>query len=532
MTFPRLFCADQRFSRVADTRSNSLWLRVARLSIGAVTFASITSSTLFGTLVDELNMDTPEPATTNTTEPATTNTSKPADAYSLKKRTTILQDPQSPHLQRAFSEVTWEPQRTAVIVCDVWDYHHCKNAVTRLDQMLPRMEEVLQKTRQAGSLIIHAPSDCMPYYANHPARERVASIPLKNLPDQIASWNCRLEKELSSLYPLDQSDGGEDDVPEEHKVWADKLTALGRNPNLPWKAQNPALSIDASKDYISDRGDEVWAILKHHQVQHVIMIGVHTNMCVLGRPFGLRQLKNNGMDVVLVRDLTDCMYNPKRWPYVDHYSGNDLMISYIEQTVCPTISSDQILGGKPIAFNEDQRDKTDLLPHEIFKTLPEDKNWEIAQWKTISREWFAEDVSRNKPARVDELWLRCSLRIPPSAFSTPVSLYHPRIRKAWLNGNELKQSKQPGKTDHFEIQSAYTFGNDDANVLVIALDVSNKSQIPTGKESQQSPLVFAEDQIHTLGGGWQQNRTPESKANNLPLPAKFALPPAVFYTLP
>jgi nicotinamidase-related amidase len=479
---------------------------------------------LLGTLAEEFNL--------NTTKPVTANTPAHADGYSLKKRTTIPQAQQSSQFQRTLSEVTWDPQRTAVIVCDVWDYHHCKNAVKRLDQMLPRMESVLEKTRRAGSVIIHAPSDCMPYYSNHPARDRVASIPLENLPNQIASWNCRLEKELSSLYPLDQSDGGEDDQPEEHKAWAGKLTALGRNPNLPWKAQNPALSIDATKDYISDRGDEVWAILKHHRIQHVIMIGVHTNMCVLGRPFGLRQLKNNGMDVVLVRDLTDCMYNPKRWPYVDHYSGNDLMISYIEQTVCPTISSDQILGGKPVVFSEDKREKLDLLPHEIFAKLPEDKNWEIVQWKTVAENWFGGDASKNQPAPTDELWLRCSLRVPPKTFNAPVSLYHPRIRKAWLNGNELERSKQPGKTDHFEIQSAYTFGNDDANVLVIALDVSNKSQMPVGKESQQNPLVISADQIQTLGGGWQQNRTPDSKDNNLPLPAKFALPPAVFYTLP
>ncbi|MFM2216130.1 MAG: hypothetical protein RL240_448 [Planctomycetota bacterium] len=529
MSFSRLFRADHCNSRVANTRNTNvwsiaLWRRLARESIGTVAVFTLATSTLLGTSAEEFNM--------NTTEPATANNPALADVYSLKKRTTVPQAQQSSTLQRTYSEVTWEPQRTAVIVCDVWDYHHCKNAVTRLDQMLPRMEAILQKTRQAGSLIIHSPSDCMPYYANHPARERVASIPLENLPDQIASWNCRLEKELSSNYPLDQSDGGEDDQPEEHKVWADKLTALGRNPNLPWKSQNPALSIDASKDYISDRGDEVWAILKHHRIQHVIMIGVHTNMCVLGRPFGLRQLKNNGMDVVLVRDLTDCMYNPKRWPYVDHYSGNDLMISYIEQTVCPTIASDQILDGKPVVFTEDKRDKMDLLPHEIFAKLPEDKNWAIVEWKSIAGDWFGENASNNKLASTDELWLRCSLRIPPSAFNAPVSLYHPRIRKAWLNGNELKQSNQQGKTNHLEIQSAYTFGNDDANVLVVALDVSNKSQIPVGKESQQSPLVFTENQIQTLGGSWQQNRTPDSKANNLPLPAKFALPPAVFYTLP
>ena len=33
--------------------------------------------------------------------------------------------------------------------------------------------------------------------------------------------------------------------------------------------------------------------------------GVHTNMCVLGRPFGLRQMARLGKNTALVRDMTD-----------------------------------------------------------------------------------------------------------------------------------------------------------------------------------------------------------------------------------
>ncbi len=31
----------------------------------------------------------------------------------------------------------WKPAETAVIVCDMWDLHHCKNAVDRAVQMAP-----------------------------------------------------------------------------------------------------------------------------------------------------------------------------------------------------------------------------------------------------------------------------------------------------------------------------------------------------------------------------------------------------------
>jgi hypothetical protein len=78
-------------------------------------------------------------------------------------------------------------------------------------------------------------------------------------------------------------------------------------------------------------------------------------MCVLGRPFGLRQLTRNGKRVVLVRDLTDTMYNPQRSPFVQHHSGTDLIVEHIEKFVCRTITSDQLLGGKPFRFSTDRR---------------------------------------------------------------------------------------------------------------------------------------------------------------------------------
>jgi hypothetical protein len=56
-----------------------------------------------------------------------------------------------------------------------------------------------------------------------------------------------------------------------------------------------------------------------------------------------------------VRDLTDVMYNHRSAPYVDHFTGGDMFTEYIERYLCPTITSDQVLGGKPFQFNEDKR---------------------------------------------------------------------------------------------------------------------------------------------------------------------------------
>ncbi|MFM2143704.1 MAG: hypothetical protein RLZZ476_2248, partial [Verrucomicrobiota bacterium] len=145
----------------------------------------------------------------------------------------------------------WLPSRTAIIVCDMWDLHHCKNAVVREGEMAPRMNEVLEKARAAGVLIIHAPSSCMKPYEGTPARDRALSAPAAvRQPDKIGDWCKQIPEEERAIYPIDQSDGGEDDDPAEHAKWAAELTAKGLNPRAPWTRQIDVLRIDQEKDAI------------------------------------------------------------------------------------------------------------------------------------------------------------------------------------------------------------------------------------------------------------------------------------------
>jgi nicotinamidase-related amidase len=253
-------------------------------------------------------------------------------------------------------DATWDPRQTAVIVCDMWDQHHCPNAVARVGEMAPRMNQVLGKARGLGVLIIHAPSSCMDAYKDHPARKRAQAAPkAANLPPQIGQWCYKIPAEEKVKYPIEQSDGLTDCdcTLEEQRAYDKKLMAMGRNPKAPWKRQIDVLKIH-DEDAISDSGVEIWNLLEQRGIKNVILVGVHTNMCVLGRPFGLRQMAKNGKNVVLMRDMTDTMYNPARKPQVSHFRGTELIIQYIEQVVCPTITSDQLLGGRPFQFKGDK----------------------------------------------------------------------------------------------------------------------------------------------------------------------------------
>jgi nicotinamidase-related amidase/type 1 glutamine amidotransferase len=269
----------------------------------------------------------------------------------------------------------WSPQATAVIVCDMWDSHHCVNAVRRVLEVAPRMDQFVRSLRAQGVAVIHAPSSCMAAYENHPGRLRAQTTPMsKNLPSDIGNWCDRIPSEEAAAYPVDQSEGGEDDDLLDHQQWALRLKSIGRNPKSPWLRQCDAIHIDDKLDYISDSGQEIWSILENKQIQNVMLVGVHTNMCVLGRPFGLRQMASNGKKVVLVRDLTDTMYDPNAWPYVSHFTGTDLIVQHIERFVCPTIASNQIIGGNEFRFQSDRRPRLAILmaedEYKTEETLP------------------------------------------------------------------------------------------------------------------------------------------------------------------
>ena len=235
----------------------------------------------------------------------------------------------------------WNADETAIIICDMWDKHWCKSATDRVGEMATYMNQVIGLAREQGVFIIHAPSDVTDYYEDHPARKRAINAPASSqLPPEIKSWCTWIDEDESVVYPIDQSDGGCDcgDC-DSYRAWKKQIGTIDIRP----------------EDAISSSGEEIWNLMEARGIENVILLGVHTNMCVLGRPFGLRNMARYGKNVVLMRDLTDTMYNPERWPYVNHFTGTDLIVEHIEKYICSTITSTVFTHKPPFRFADDQR---------------------------------------------------------------------------------------------------------------------------------------------------------------------------------
>ena len=218
-----------------------------------------------------------------------------------------------------------DPSKCAVVICDMWDNHWCPSAARRCDVLAKQAAPVIAEIRNRGMTIVHCPSDCMGFYADHAARKRTLALPPAELP--------KLRDVSNPPLPIDDSDGGCDDLPQPKTYRA-------------WKRQHAAIEIDAEKDFITDNGKDLFAVMKSKGLDTVIVMGVHTNMCVLNRSFAIKQLRKWDVPCYLVRDFTDAMYNPRMPPKVSHADGTHLVIEYIEKNWCPSILSKDLIAGK------------------------------------------------------------------------------------------------------------------------------------------------------------------------------------------
>lgn len=245
----------------------------------------------------------------------------------------------------------WNPMETAIVISDMWDKHWCDSATSRTAELAPAMNNLLTIARNKGVIIVHAPSDCMDYYKDHPARKAISNYYDKEIA-KLANGD-KLPSEKGAVWPIDQSDEG---CENEECI-----------PRRVWTRQTHLLTI-TDDDLISDSGTEIGAYFKEKNIKNVILMGVHTNMCIINRTFGLRAMRKMGMNVVLMRDLTDLMYNPKMYPYTTHFGGLNLIIEYIEKYISPSITSTDFTGKPPFVF-DGMKNQTDAVLNDRSRNI-------------------------------------------------------------------------------------------------------------------------------------------------------------------
>lgn len=183
-----------------------------------------------------------------------------------------------------------DPSRVGVIAVDVWNYHWCKTATMRVDALVPRINRALEAARSLGMTVLLCPSDVVDNYVGFPQREAVLAMPKIEVPT-VVPVTC----------PPAPDAGG---------------CACGRERcgvNYGWDGMHPGLRI-GDDDLMPDTQAEVYAICRQRGLTHLIYVGFHTQVCLLGKPMGLKAMKSAGLRCLLARDLTDAHpgYDPER----------------------------------------------------------------------------------------------------------------------------------------------------------------------------------------------------------------------------
>ena len=254
-------------------------------------------------------------------------------AWQVQLRDQVKQDDGSFKAERKSAH--WNPKKTAVIIVDMWNDHHCVSAANRVAEMAPHMNRVVKAARAKGILIIHAPSGCDDHYQGQRARENAKRAP-EAAADVSFKWNHFNPDHEGPLAAKLEAAGCSCDTPE----------PCGPDRRV-WESQIKTIEI-AKNDAVTSKGQEIHNLLESRGIKNVIIMGVHTNRCVLGRPFGIRQMVYQKRNVALCRDLTDSYHrDPGR-----HFEGLAKIIEHVEQYWCPTITSESITGEAPFRFKQ------------------------------------------------------------------------------------------------------------------------------------------------------------------------------------
>lgn len=123
-----------------------------------------------------------------------------------------------------------EVHRPALLISDMWDRHWSAGATARVEELAPKIDRFAAAWRAAGGIVIHAPSDTMDFYADHPARLRALDLS----PEPPVSGPFSFPP-----LPIDAVDGGSDTCEDVDEV----------NRQV-WTRQHAAIAIDPERDYL------------------------------------------------------------------------------------------------------------------------------------------------------------------------------------------------------------------------------------------------------------------------------------------
>ena len=214
-----------------------------------------------------------------------------------------------------------DPAKVAVFAIDCWGYHWCRTWRNRASSLMPRFNYSFDAARQLGMTFLFSPTNAMRDMNDLPQRKNTLALPDQPLP-ALANLEDRYPGALR--FGMCECGLGDD-------------CHYTNNVNN----QHPDLRMQGD-EYLALTQQEAFNVLKHRNITHIIYTGFATNMCLWGKPTGMKYMRQFGFRCMVARDLTEAItryaeesFNPTQ--------GTLEVLELIERELAPTISMEDTL---------------------------------------------------------------------------------------------------------------------------------------------------------------------------------------------
>lgn len=214
-----------------------------------------------------------------------------------------------------------DPQKVAIFAIDCWHWHWCRTWRSRAGSLIPRFNYSFDSARKLGMTIVFSPTNSMRDMNELPQRQATLALPdyplpaLANLPDPYPGairWGmCECGLGEACFYNNNNNN------------------------------QHPDLKMEAD-EFIALTQQEAYNVLKERGITHIIYSGFATNMCMWGKPTGMKYMRQFGFKCCFARDMTEAItgyleesFNPTR--------GTMEVIAAVERDLAPSIDMEQTL---------------------------------------------------------------------------------------------------------------------------------------------------------------------------------------------
>ena len=172
--------------------------------------------------------------------------------------------------------------QTALVLVDVWNAHFIESWLERAAQVTREaVAPVLQKAREIGVTVVHAPSPGVAEQFAQLKRHRPPE------PQPAPAWPPPEFRHREGAYaayrgPRSQPPG---------------------IPDIPNLGMSPAIEV-LDDEFVIATGEQLHDLLTERRILHLLFVGFATNWCIRNRDYGMPAMASRSYNTILLRDAT------------------------------------------------------------------------------------------------------------------------------------------------------------------------------------------------------------------------------------